>query len=161
MPTDVGTLLTIAARLHPTLPERPAVFAEKVRLFPEGCRKRVANGRMVGYALAHPWRSDDPPPLDGFLHRLPDDADCLFIHDIALLAQARGVHAPAEYFDHVFAVATGLRLPRAALIAAYGTARLWRRFGFTPWETPSLRQKLATYGADVIYMTRPLAPVRP
>ena len=65
--TDMDAVAQIAAQLHPDLPERLEVLAEKQRLFPAGCRKLVAEGAMRGYALAHPWLLAEPPALDGWI----------------------------------------------------------------------------------------------
>ena len=134
----------IAARLHPALPERIGVLAEKQRLFPAGCRKLAAGGAMCGYALAHPWMLAQPPALDAFLGGLPAAADCLFIHDVAVLPEARGRGVAAAYLAHAEAVAHAQGWPAMALIAAYGTARLWRRFGF---EAPAIHPPAAKLAA--------------
>jgi hypothetical protein len=83
--SDLPAVSTIAARIHPDLPERPEVFAEKMRLYPDGCRVLATDDGIVGYGLAHPWMQHRIPPLDGFLEQLPGDADCLYLHDIAVL----------------------------------------------------------------------------
>ncbi len=57
--------------IHVDFPERMDVFAEKIRLFPEGCWKRVRKDQIVGYGIAHPWQLFSIPPLDQFLNNLP------------------------------------------------------------------------------------------
>jgi len=152
---DANAVAAIAAQIHPSLPERTAVLAEKWRLFPPGCRTLVdGEGGTAGYTLAHPWTLTAPPALDQFLHRLPAAADCLFIHDVALLPEARGRGAAAQVIDHAVAVAVAHRLPALALIAAYGTERLWRRFGFVDVGGADLALKIAAYGAEARYLTR-------
>jgi len=83
--SDISEVDRIASHIHPTLPERPDVFAEKVRLFSEGCFKLLFEGRMAGYAISHPWKLYSVPPLDTFLQILPNDADCIYVHDVAVL----------------------------------------------------------------------------
>jgi GNAT superfamily N-acetyltransferase len=153
---DIDAVAAIAARLHPSLPERTAVLAEKRRLFPAGCCKLLVGGRMCGYALTHPWRLAEPPALDAFLSTLPAAPDCLFLHDIAVLPDARGQGAAGRFLTHAEAVATRLQIPTLALIAAYGTARLWRRFGFAAVEGNEIAGKLAAYGAAARYLARPV-----
>jgi GNAT superfamily N-acetyltransferase len=153
---DMDTVAAIAGRLHPTLPERTAVLAEKRRLFPAGCRKWLIGGRMCGYALAHPWLAGEPPTLDAFLQQLPAAADCLFLHDVAVLPEARGRGAAERLLAHAEAAARQHALPALALIAAYGTARLWGRFGFVAEESESIAGKLAGYGREARYLIRPL-----
>lgn len=155
--SDIAGVAAIAAQLHPSLPERAAVLAEKAALFPEGCRKLLADGVMCGYALAHPWRTAVLPALDAFLDGLPAAADCLFIHDVAVLPQARGQGAAASFLLHADAVAMQHNLPVHALIAAYGTVRMWRRFGFAPLEGEQHVVELAAYGPQAVYMSRAVA----
>ena len=50
--SDIDSVAAIAARPHLSLPERTVVLAEKVRLFPPGCRKLLAGGRMYGAVIA-------------------------------------------------------------------------------------------------------------
>ncbi len=38
----------------------------------------------------YPWRFGQPPKLNMRLHRLSDDADTFYIHDVAILPAARG-----------------------------------------------------------------------
>ena len=154
--TDMGAVVAIAGRVHPAHPERPAVLAEKQRLFPAGCRKLLAGDAMCGYALAHPWLLATPPALDAFLASLPADADCLFIHDVAVLPAARGSGAGAAYIAEAEAVARAHSWPAIALIAAYGTARLWQRFGFVAPAAAPPAAKLAAYGAQARYLVRHL-----
>lgn len=155
--TDIEAISAIAARIHPDLPERPAVLAEKMRLYPDGCRVLVAGDGIAGYGLAHPWMQRQIPPLDGFLERLPDEADCLCVHDVAVLPDARGGVARA-YVAEIEQLARSSGITTLTLVSVYGTRAMWERLGFHP-VTPdaAMRAKLASYGADAIYMLRELA----
>ncbi|MBL8666174.1 MAG: GNAT family N-acetyltransferase [Rhodospirillales bacterium] len=153
---DMDAVGAIAAQVHPALPERLEVLAEKQRLFPAGCRKLMVEEAICGYALAHPWLLAGPPALDAFLGGLPATPDCLFVHDVAVLPEARGHGAGAAFMAEAEAVAVARGWPAIGLVAAYGTARLWRRFGFQ--ETGELipPDKLAAYGAQACYLIRRL-----
>src|SRR3954447_18093660 len=59
---DLPAIGAIAARIHPDLPERPEVFAEKMRLYPDGCRVLATDDGIVGYRLAHPCIQHRTPP---------------------------------------------------------------------------------------------------
>lgn len=154
--SDMDAVGAIAGQIHPALPERLAVLAEKQRLFPAGCRKLVAGGEMRGYALAHPWLLTEPPALDAFLGGLPVGPDCLFVHDVAVLPEARGCGAGAAYMAHAETIAAAGGWRAIALIAAYGTARLWRRFGFQEAGAIAAPAKLAAYGPEARYLIRRL-----
>jgi GNAT superfamily N-acetyltransferase len=154
--SDLPAISAIAARIHPGLPERPDVFAEKMQLYPEGCRVLITNEAIVGYGLAHPWMQHRIPPLDGFLERLPDDADCLYVHDVAVLPDFRGGTSRA-YVAAIEELAHAAGIAMLALVSVYATRPLWERLGFRPVIADAeLRAKLASYGDGAIYMLRGL-----
>jgi GNAT superfamily N-acetyltransferase len=155
--SDLPAIGAIAARIHPDLPESPEVFAEKMRLYPDGCRVLAAENETVGYGLSHPWMQHQIPPLDGFLEKLPDDADCLYVHDVAVLPDFRGGVARV-YVATIEGLARASGIAALALVSVYGTRVLWERLGFRP-VTPdaALRAKLTSYGASATYMLRELA----
>jgi len=153
---DLDAICAIAAQIHPDLPERPDVLAEKIRLCPGGCRVLAAGSEIAGYGLAHPWMQQHIPPLDDFLDRLPDAADCLYIHDVAVLPDARGGVARA-YVTEIERLARASGIATLALVSVYGTHVLWERLGFRSIAPDAaLRDKLSSYGASATYMLRAL-----
>src|SRR3954454_18624424 len=118
--SDLPAISAIAARIHPDLPERPEVFAEKMRLYPDGCRVFAADDAIAGYGLAHPWKQQQIPPLDRLLERLPDDPDCLYVHDVAVLPDFRGGVARA-YVDIIENLARASGIATLALVSVYAT----------------------------------------
>jgi GNAT superfamily N-acetyltransferase len=153
---DIDAISAIAAQIHPDLPERPEVLAEKMRLYPDGCCVLTAGDKIAGYGLAHPWTLHHIPPLDGFLERLPAAAECIYVHDVAVLPDSRGGVARA-YVAGIEELARLSGIAMLALVSVYGTRSLWERLGFQP-VTPdaALRAKLASYGASATYMLRAL-----
>lgn len=149
---DLPDVIRIAAQLHSGLPERPDVLAEKIRLAPGTCCKLVRAGHCAGYGLAHPWQLEAIPPLDTLLEKIPEPAECLYVHDIAILPAARGAGASAAYLARLKQSARASALPAMALTSVYGTAALWRRFGFVERSSPALTRKLRSYGPSAVYM---------
>ncbi|HYD68432.1 GNAT family N-acetyltransferase [Azospirillum sp.] len=153
---DLDTVLRIAERVHVDYPESPAVFEERLSLYPAGCRVAEIGGDAVGYAVLHPGRLGAPPALDTLLGGLPDPADCLYLHDVALLTQARG-HGLGEA---VLAVAEDLARAGGwawlALTSTPGALSYWERQGFVPWNGAgeTLARKLASYGEGMAYRVR-------
>lgn len=143
---DLSAVCALAVEIHPSLPERPEVFAEKLRLFPEGCLVLQGEAGPLGYAFAHPWSLRAAPPLDDFLRAIPADAECLYLHDAAVLPAARGKNAASLLIELLRAEAARKQLHWLALVAVYGASRLWGRFGFVGLEDPALEAKLASYG---------------
>ncbi|MBC9882529.1 GNAT family N-acetyltransferase [Bradyrhizobium sp. INPA01-394B] len=151
---DLEAISAIAARIHPDLPERPEVLLEKMRLYPDGCRVLAAGNEIVGYGLAHPWLRQQIPPLDDFLARLPEAADCLYVHDVAVLPGHRGDVARA-YVTEIEEIARSSGIRTLALVSVYGTRALWERLGFHGVAADAaLRDKLSSYGASATYMLR-------
>ncbi|UWU90240.1 GNAT family N-acetyltransferase [Bradyrhizobium sp. CB1015] len=155
--SDLAAISAIAARIHPGLPERPEVLAEKMRLYPDGCRVLAADDEIAGYGLAHPWKQNHIPPLDGFLRNLPEDADCLYVHDVAVLPDRRGGVA-REYMVMIEELARASSIATLALVSVYATRPLWEHLGFRPVTMDAeLRAKLASYGQGATYLLRDLA----
>jgi ribosomal protein S18 acetylase RimI-like enzyme len=140
------------SRIHTSLPEKPEVFAEKFRLFPDGCQKLVSENKMVGYGISHPWVLSSIPPLDEFLVLLPQNPECIYIHDVVVLPEARGNNAAQRYVDHIKRLAAKMSILSLALVSVYGTDALWNRFGFRAIQDDGLKRKLISYGVTAKYM---------
>ena len=157
---DLAAISAIAARIHPDLPERPEVFSEKMRLYPGGCCVLAAGNEIAGYGLAHPWMLRQIPPLDGFLGRLPDAADCLYLHDVAVLPDFRG-GVTRSYVAEIEQLARSSGIATLALVSVYATRSLWEHLGFRAVTAHAeLRAKLVSYGDGATYMLRDLATPR-
>ena len=97
------------------------------------------------------------PPLDGLLEQLPGDADCLYLHDVAVLPDFRGGIA-RDYVIAIEQLARASGIATLALVSIYATRPLWQRLGFRPVIADAeLRAKLASYGDSATYMLRDLA----
>jgi GNAT superfamily N-acetyltransferase len=149
---DLEIIQKIGDEIHINLPERPEVFAEKFNLFPEGCFVLTQNDAVVGYGFSHPWLLRSIPPLDTFLGRLPPSPECLFIHDVVVLSQARGHGAAGVLVSLIARLARQRGIPYLALVSVYNTDPLWARFGFEVVTDPALNAKLETYGDTARYM---------
>lgn len=94
------------------------------------------------------------PPLDAFIDRLPDAADCLYVHDVAVLPDFRGGVARA-YIAEIEERARSSGITTLALVSVYGARPLWERLGFQRVAPDAaLRDKLLSYGASATYMLR-------
>lgn len=153
---DLPGVEAIGHRIHVAYPEDDAVFVERLDLFPAGCLVLARDGAILGYVLSHPWRHRTPPALNARIGQLPPDADCLYIHDLALLPEAQRRGAAGEILRRLAGLAIAHRLPAMALVALAGTSRFWQRQGFTVVDAPELSAKLASYDADARLMRRAL-----
>lgn len=152
--SDLVDIQRIADQIHPDLQERPEIFAERLKLFPEGCFALVQNEQVVGYGLAHPWFLNSIPPLNQLLGRLPQSPECLLIHDVAALPQARGHGAARNLIELTAKLARTRGIPCLALVSVYNTRPLWTGLGFAVVADSALTDKLESYGNTARYMIR-------
>jgi ribosomal protein S18 acetylase RimI-like enzyme len=150
---DLPDVERISAIVHPRYPEREEVPVERLRLFPDGCLIAARGDATIGYAIAHPGVLGRPPALDTLLGALPDDADCLYIHDVALLPEVRGLRFGEALTAILAEVAQRHGFARLALTAVNNSTAFWSRQGFT---TAPIKKSLASYGDDAAYMVRML-----
>jgi len=162
---DLDIIEQIARAVHPDLPERREVFAEKLSLFPDGCLALARREEVMGYGLAHCWAFGSVPPLDAFLEKAPDRADCLYIHDVALLPEARGIGSGGHYVRLMVECARKIGVDFLALVSVYNNQPFWAKRGFEVVSAPELSAKLRGYGPTARYMTRKLtlsrSPITP
>lgn len=152
---DLPAVGALAGRIHPVYPEDDAVFAERLRLYPDGCRVLVHGDDIAAYVVSHPWHGE-PPALNTLLGALPAAPSTFYIHDLALAPEVRGLGAGAEIVSWLAAHAEEIGMPSLSLIAVNGSAKFWRRHGFEARQDPALDRKLRSYGAGAQFMTRSL-----
>ncbi len=155
---DLAAVEAIAEAVHVDFPEDAAVVAERLALFPDGCRIAEDDAGPLGYCVAHPWRLEQVPPLDTLLGAIPADADCFYIHDVAILPRGRRGGLGSTLCAMLLDVARRHGLRQLALTAVSGSGPFWRRNGFAVVESTTLADKLRGYGDGAIYMTRPVDP---
>ncbi|QCO14162.1 GNAT family N-acetyltransferase [Azospirillum brasilense] len=159
---DLDRVMAIAEVVHPDYPEDRAVFAERLALYPEGCAMAEvhgaeAAGSCIGYVVTHPGRLGVPPPLDSPLGALPEAPDCLYLHDVALLPEARGLGLGVAALERMNALAARQGFRWLALTSTPGARAFWDAQGFLPHDGgDGLAAKLASYGGGMTYMTRPV-----
>lgn len=151
---DMAAVKQISDAVHRGLPERIEILDEKRALFPQGAFVLERDGAPVGYALAHPWKRGALPALDAPLGVLPTDADCLYLHDIAILPFSRDGGAAQAMAGMLVNVARENDLRALALTSVYGTDKFWTRCGFVASPAPGMEEKLSSYGGPALYMTR-------
>jgi len=141
---EIPLIYEMANLIHKDLHEDLGVFVERLTLFPEGC---FVLGD-VGYAISHPY-TKNAPPLNTLIHSIPEQATCLYIHDVAILEPFRGCGAASALVSHMNDLALKKGLREMALTSVYGTESFWRRQGFL--EDSSVQ--CPSYG-DSCFMTQ-------
>lgn len=155
--SDLPALLAIADVVHPSYPEDAAVFEERLALFPQGCwvlEHHPYKGRLIGYIISHPWTYAAPPALNSLLGMIPAPPTTYYIHDIALLPEARGTGAANSIVRLLIELAETLKLPNLSLVAVNNSVAFWQRHGFVLTAVPALDAKLRTYDEAARFMVR-------
>jgi ribosomal protein S18 acetylase RimI-like enzyme len=159
-PADLPAALAVAGIVHPRYPEDPAVFAERLALYPEGCLILVQGDRAIGYIVSHPWRYAEPPALNSLLGALPAQPSTYYVHDIALLPEARGSGAANDVVTRLILQAEARGLPNLSLIAVNDSVAFWQRHGFVVTLAPALDKKLRSYDEFARFMVRQCGQTR-
>ncbi|WP_298395671.1 GNAT family N-acetyltransferase [Sphingobium sp.] len=146
---DLPAAKAISDAVHGAYTEDMAVYAERLALYPDGCKVLERDGSLLGYLIAHPWRSDAPPALGRLLGAIPASADIYYLHDLALLPDARGSGAGAGGTAMAIAQAQAAGYACVMLMAVGGADSFWARQGFT-----RLPDRIASYGKEACLMER-------
>lgn len=154
---DLPAVSAMAAQVHPSFPEDPAVFAERLQLYPAGLHLLERGGEPCGYLVSHPWCLGAAPALNALLHRLPPEADTFYLHDLALLPAARGTGAARAIVGQMAAHARSGGFATMSLVAVNGSVPFWRGLGFGVEENAALAEKVRSYGPEARPMVRKLA----
>lgn len=155
-PGDLPCVVAMAEVVHPAYPESPEVFQDRLSLYAPGCLVFEVRNQPVGYAISHPWRRGRPPALNAVLGALPAPASTYYLHDIALLPEARGQRAPAALLALLLPLADRAGVSDLSLVAVNGSRRYWETQQFVVIDEPALREKLRSYDADACFMSRAL-----
>ena len=154
--SDLDGVLAVQAVVFPAFQETKATFAERLRLYPDGFFVAKEGDDIKGYLVSYPIQRFQPPPLDNLIGAVSPGCDAYYVHDLSLLPEMRGRGAAVAMIEAMTEVARNAGFTRMALIAVGGADIFWRRFGFATVAMPPLEARLLAYGADAVYMERPL-----
>lgn len=157
---DLDAVAALALVAFPDHYEGRDCFANRLALNPQGCLVLDGPDRTgeaaAGYMVAYPWRAGEAPALNTLVDALPDDADLIYLHDLALHPSVRGQGWSRPAVERLADEARAGGWPALALVAVNDAAPFWARHGFAVEESPALARKLAGYGPGARYMVRPL-----
>ena len=156
-PDDIADVVAIAAVVHQKFYEEPAVFLERLQLFPCGAWCLERERSVIGYALSHPWCEGELPSLNSLLGKVPEVATTYYIHDLALLPAARGTRAAGELVSSLTSLARSRDCLSMTLIAVNGSRSFWEKQGFCVADHPEMSAKLYSYEESAVMMVKTLA----
>jgi len=154
---DLASVSAMAAVIHTDFHEDDAIYVERMRLYGNGCFVLAdRSGQLAGYAITHPWRLFSLPALNSLLGEIPEQPSTYYLHDIALMPQARGTGAAARIVAILAEHAQTQGFDSMSLVSVNNSADFWQRQGFEIKNLPELEAKLRTYSDDACFMLRPL-----
>jgi GNAT superfamily N-acetyltransferase len=152
--------LPAAARLQdicypPALRDSGPALHSRIALRDHCCVVATAGDDMLGYILAHPWPTMNPPLPDTVLRPPADGKLIHYIHDLSVDPRARssGVGRKLVAMSHAMARASGLAW--SELIAIDGAAPYWLALGYDVLPMDGrIARKVASYGSEALYLGR-------
>lgn len=152
-PGDLEVVFALQCHAHTADYHEPrAALASRFEAGPGACLVAEWASRPVAYVLAHPWQGA-PPPLHRPLAPV-QRPDQLFLHDLAVVPEARGVGAAGALIDTLARRAQGLALAEIRLVALVDAVAFWQRKGWRAMTGVPLHR---SYGSGARLKTRPVA----
>lgn len=151
---DLDAMLEIQAQTYqPYFHEARACFAEKLRLYPQGCWVVWLNRRPAAYLISHPWSQDQIVALHASLQQLPQNPDCYYIHDLSVSPDFHGQGLGRIMAEKATECALKIGVKTIVLVAVQSSQPFWNKFGFQPLESPSMSiQKMLDSYQDACLM---------
>ncbi len=154
---DVPQLMLVQQNCYSEeLVESAAVMAERIADFAASCWGYFVDQQMAGYLLAYPSVLGSITPLAAAFPLYPD-ANCLYLHDMAISGDFRGQSLAPQLLAHACDAAEQMGLQALALVAVQGAEGYWVKQGFVTVTDLSAEQQatLDTYLPEIAcYMTR-------
>ena len=138
--------------------EAPQVVSQRLMLYPQSCWVAVYQDKIWGYLFSYPSKLSHINPLGAEFGQY-EQANCLYLHDLAVSPDARGQGVATALLQTAQAYARTLELSYLTLVAVQNSAAFWQQQHFTlePALPLSAQQALATYGDKAVYLARALA----
>ncbi len=130
---DLPGVMEVQRSAYPDgLIEPAASFARKLEIWPEGARGAFDGDVLAGYLFCHPWPTGTVAPFGSKRIVIPTAKADLFIHDLAVRPERRGVGIASLLVREAVAMAAAHRLSRCALVAVLDARPFWERLSFRP-----------------------------
>ena len=145
---EIDAVLSVQERCYTVdLLEKRECFLHKVEIFRRGCLGALLEGGLVGYGFFHPWISNWPIPLNDTTFLIPAEANCIYIHDVAVVPDRRASKCGAKLIEQVVETGQELGLYTYALVAVQNSESYWKRWGFEENKKMTYGKSAATHMA--------------
>ena len=159
---DISSIIRIQALCYKNVTlEHADVLLEKIHLFPAGCYIAKHDNQDVGYIISHPYLYLCPPKIDSYLNEIPDNANCFYIHDLAISPKIRGYGVGSYLLRRAICTARKCNFSSITLISVEDSLQFWVKNGFTEVGTQNNSQVehvLAAYQITAKYLRRDISP---
>jgi GNAT superfamily N-acetyltransferase len=133
--------------------ESGEIFARMVDVYPKGCIGLYANDLLSGYVFFHPYQEDRVKPLN-HMFKLVGTEDCVYLHDLAILPDYRGLGLSRVLMDFVDLETCNIGFVTQCLVAVQGSHSFWHKYGF------KIINEVENYGLSAYYMKRRIQCMR-
>lgn len=157
-PDDLADLMAVQADCYaPAMVEPATVLQRRLENAQGHCWVVQDAEGVCAYAFGYPSRVGMVTRLGSDFRPAPD-ADCLYLHDVAVARRAKGKGLGLTLVRHVLAAAHQQRLRYSALVSVQESRSFWERLGYAAVETrdDAARDSLASYAAPALYMVQAL-----
>lgn len=137
--------------------EPKAAFASKLMAAPDSCWVMPGPRGLLAYLVCLPIEGDQLPALHAPDWRKPCNPDWLYLHDLAIHPDARGMGLANSMLFRANELAQTRKLASMGLIAVQDSVPFWRRHGFEPVTGAAAQisvDKLASFGKEATFMLR-------
>lgn len=112
---------------------------------------------VCAYLFGYRSHAGKVTPLDGAFAQ-PADADCLYLHDLAVSGRAAGRGIGPRLVQRLLERGRSSRLKYSALVSVQDSQGFWRRQGYAELAELDAHQQrnLASYGVPAVYMVKSL-----
>lgn len=156
---DVGAMVALQAECYPPeLHEDEPTMQARLVVAPDTSWVAEDAAGVGAYLVCYPSKVGKVNPL-GAAFTIPEQADTLYLHDLAVGTRARGQGVGRAVATRAVDYARKQGFTYCTLVAVQGSAPFWRSLGFRPVTalTGEQRAALATYRTDTTYMLNTLA----
>ncbi len=112
------------------------------------------DSEIVAYLVALPIKYNNPPLLNQTDYPLTNNPDTIYIHDLSVAPEKRGMQLGSMLVEQVLKAAKAKKFMYVSLIAVQDSTDFWCKFGFNLCNAlpQELASKVKSYGPDARYM---------
>ncbi|MBV2131276.1 GNAT family N-acetyltransferase [Pseudomonas sp. MAP12] len=155
---DIAAVLAIQEESYASeLLESTAIIRQRLLAFPDLAWVAEDAHGVCAYLFGYRSHAGKVTPLDGAFAE-PADADCLYLHDLAVARRAGGRGIGLALVQRLLDQGRTGRLRYSALVSVQGSQAFWSRLGYAAEAALDSAQQrnLASYGVPAVYMVKPL-----